>query len=363
MNIKIGLISIGLLCGVGLTQPAAARNIHVCPTCAHTSIQSAVDDAVSDDIIYVAAGRYSENITIQEKALTLIGAGGGSNGTSEVIAAGRGPVFVLGSGISHSMSHLITIQGFTIAHGTHPGGTGVGGGVQVREGAYLHLLSSTVIQSSARMGGGVGVNSLGAPETTIIGCLIDGNVATGTTTSNASGGGVVVLSGSSVSIQESIITRNRAINGGGVSGELGSILNITNTTVSDNVAFSESSGPTEGAGGGLHSRADITIAGSIFVDNAAYGKQGGGGILIDVDGPRLHNIAGTIIARNSVPGGGVGGGIAAYGDNPARRLPLQNVYVVENLGGGGLWSAVTLVLTNTTIKDNVGGDLCNAGTC
>ena len=52
-----GWMSIALLCGIGLSDVAGARNIHVCATCAHTSIQSAVNDAASGDVIYVAAGR------------------------------------------------------------------------------------------------------------------------------------------------------------------------------------------------------------------------------------------------------------------------------------------------------------------
>jgi hypothetical protein len=372
-------MSIALLCGIGLSDFAGARNIHVCATCAHTSIQSAVNDAASGDVVYVAAGLYTENVTIEGKQLTLIGAGASttgvpglihpSAGVSEVIAAGEGPVFTLGTSTFSFERPLITIQGFTIMNGHHLRGTGIGGGVQVRAGAYLHLLDSIVTQNTAASGGGIGVDSpggAGAFETTIIGCLIDDNTATTSISSYAPGGGIAVLESSYVSIQHSIVTRNQSTSGGGVSSAVGSTLTMADTTVSNNTAAIVHTpyGPIEGAGGGLQISGDFAISGSFFVDNTAYGEDGGGGIEIYFTAWRNHTISSTIIARNSVPFAGAGGGIAAYatGDS-SMKLILNQVYVVENLGGGGLWSTVPLTLTDTTVKDNIGGDVCRNGIC
>ena len=87
MNIRMTLM---LLTTAGATHVVVANNIHVCPTCAHTTIQSAVNDAVSNDLITIAAGRYTENVTIEGKSLILQGAAGGLSGVTEVYAAGRG---------------------------------------------------------------------------------------------------------------------------------------------------------------------------------------------------------------------------------------------------------------------------------
>src|SRR5256885_1633039 len=137
------------LCAASYASGAAANTIHVCSTCAHTLIQAAVNDAASGDVIEIAAGRYVENVTIAGKALALTGQ---SAGSTFVYAAGRGPVFTLGSGLPADPALLITIRGVTISHGNHTGGTGVGGGVQVRAGAYLHLEKSTVTENTATLG-------------------------------------------------------------------------------------------------------------------------------------------------------------------------------------------------------------------
>jgi hypothetical protein len=139
-----------------------------------------VNDAASGDVISIAAGHYIENVTIEGKRLTLQGAAGGTLGVSEAYGRDRGPVFTLGSGVAGATPELIEIHNLVISHGNHTGGTGVGGGVQVRAGAYLHLYESTVTQNLAMQGGGIGVNSPGAPESLISGCLIDGNTANGT---------------------------------------------------------------------------------------------------------------------------------------------------------------------------------------
>ena len=77
-----------------------------------------------------------------------------SGGATEVTGTGgHGPVFVLGSG-ADSDYREVDIQYLTISNGDHQTGTGVGGGVQVRRGAFLHLLGSVVTHNSALFGGG-----------------------------------------------------------------------------------------------------------------------------------------------------------------------------------------------------------------
>jgi len=67
-----------------------------------------------------------------------------ASGDTINIAAGRGPVFTLVSAVAAGPPVLISIQGLTISHGNHSGGTGAGGGVQVN----LALQKSYVIQNN-----------------------------------------------------------------------------------------------------------------------------------------------------------------------------------------------------------------------
>jgi hypothetical protein len=371
-------LSILLLSSFGFSHAIGATTIQVCSTCTYSSIQSAVDAASSGDTINIAAGRYVENVVIAEKQLTLIGAGGvfsyctypqstrieSACGVSLVSASptSTSPVFALGSGVTGDTPQLITIQGLTIAHGMHPGGSGVGGGVQVRAGAYLHLSNSIVAGNSAITGGGIGVNTPGAPETTIRNCLIDGNGAYVTLGYNGGyplsgggtyGGGIAVLKGSTVSIQNSTITRNLANDGGGIYLDSGGSLTMTGTTLSENTANGYVAGgyPEGASGGGIESFGDFAITGSSITGNTGLGDNGGGGLMLYLPSGSHVSITRTIIDRNIASTNGAGGGLAVSG--PANStLDLVKDFVVENQNGGVLNYGVNLVETDTLIEDN-----------
>jgi hypothetical protein len=369
MNIWKSLIVIAVL---ALCQTVAANTIHVCPTCSHTIIQAAVNDALSGDTVMIAAGSFAENVTIEGKKLTLQGAVGGTSGLTEVHAVGAHPVFTLGSGVAGATPELIEIHNLVISGGNHTGGTGVGGGVQVRAGAYLHLYDSAVTQNVAPRGAGIGVDSPGAPQTLISGCQIDHNNANG---KYQGGGGISIGTGSAVSIQGSTVTQNVSFDGGGALSDTGSQLTITDSIFSGNTSlvFGTKVGPTGGGGGGLYTNGSLSISGGTFVNNIADGEgQGGGGLTIFLAPGDTHVIANTIIAHNGLTTDeleGLGGGIAAFGGAPQSNsvLTLNSVYVVENTaapnGGGGIFTdGVTLALANTTVKDNVGGQICDNNT-
>jgi hypothetical protein len=353
---------------------ATANTIHVCSTCAHTTIQTAVNDAASGDTIAIGAGRYSENITVEGKQLILQGAAGGTDGVSEVNGAARGPVFTLGSGVTGDTPHLIEIHNLTISQGNHTSGTGQGGGVQVRAGAYLHLYNSTVTQNYALSAAGVSVNTPGAPVTLISGCIIDSNQTPISVRShNYVGGGVGVFGGSSVSVQASTITHNLSNDGGGLYADVGTQLTVDGSTFSENAA-QPSDGPYGqggGGGGGLESYGGFTISNSSFVDNLGTGPNGGGGLFFVMTAGDTHVISNTIVARNNNVAGslsgtieGPGGGIAAVGQNTANpsTMTLISSFIVQNLAEGGLWydrSSTSVSLNNTVVLGNSGGQVCD----
>ena len=358
--------TVATLAGLILAPAASAAALHVCPTgCAFSTIQSAVDVAASGDVIQIAAGRYVEKVNIIGKRLTLSGDSGG--GVTEVVGTGgHGPVFVLGSG-TESDYQEVDIQYLTISNGNHQTGTGVGGGVQVRRGAFLHLLGSVVTHNSALFGGGIGVNTPGGPATTVTGCLIDDNVST--SSQSLGGGGVVAVQGSTVVIQHSTVTRNQAFNGGGIYTDIGTHVTVGETTVSENSVSQVHVhlGFVGGVGGGLYANSNLTISDSIIAHNAATGQELalGGGIFILLGS--TQTITHTVIAHNAATGpagSGDGGGIFTASENAHDTLALTKVYVIENEASpgsaGGISNQGTLLLAGTVIKDNSGFN-CKGG--
>jgi hypothetical protein len=361
---NVGLITV-LIAGGSWFGTATAATLQVCSSCGHTTIQGAVDAAASNDVINIAAGHYFENITIAGKSLTLTGSGGGANGETLVSAAGRGPVFTLGSGAAGDTNQLISISGITVSGGNHLGGTGVGGGIQVRAGAYLHLSNTIVTQNYAVYGGGIGVDSPGAPPTTLSNCLVSDNTSPGTPRGFGPGGGIAVRAGSFLSIDQSTISRNQGRSGGGVWTDAGSQLVMTNTTVAGNTSSPHVSGqgPTDGDGGGLDANGDFSISDSFFINNTSLGVDGGGGIAIVVSDSGPHTITRSTITHNTVVAGnsgGDGGGIYAYATISGGSYSLTNSYIEQNLAGFGVWNeeGVTLNNSGTWIIDNAGGNLC-----
>ena len=73
--------------------------------------------------------------------------------------------------------------------------------------------------------------------------------------------------------------------------------------------------------------------------------------------------------KTSTPafGAGIGVGVVVNNTDPVQQtLTLNSDYIVENLEFGGLWiEGVALSSANTTVKDNIGGQICPSadGTC
>lgn len=365
--------SLMLLVAAASAQVAFANNIHVCASCAHRTIQSAVNDAVTNDLITIAAGRYDENITIEGKGLKLQGSTVPGKPT-EVAAAGRGPVFTLGTGVAGATPESIVINNLTITGGNHTGGTGAGGGVQVRAGAYLTMDSSVITQNVATKGGGVAVDSPGSPPSTITRSQIAGNSA-GLGNFGGPGGGVFVGAGSTAFINSCIITGNTSTDGGGVFADVNTSLYVAESTISNNVSQPPAirQGPTAGGGGGLELAGSFSVRNSNVSSNLALGPTGGGAMYISMNAGTVHQIDSTIIARNDLRtspnafGQGIGAGVVANNTDPVQQtLTLTSDYIVENQEFGGLWiEGVALSSSNTTVKDNIGGQICSSaeGTC
>jgi fibronectin-binding autotransporter adhesin len=90
----------------------------------------------------------------------------------------------------------------------------------------------------------------------------------------------------------------------------------------------------------------------------------GAGIGVDSPGAPQTLISGCQIDHNNANGKFQGGGGISVGTGSV--VSIQGSTVTQNVsfaGGGGIFTdGVTLALTNTTVKDNVGGQICDNNT-
>jgi hypothetical protein len=185
-------------------------------------IQNGVLLAYQGGKVNVAAGLYKENVVINDKRLSIIGAGQGNTIVDGSLGApGSGSVFYVGSGSDVDLSGM-TIQGGTGSFVT----TFISEGGGICNLGILKVSSSTISHNSANYGGGVNNHGIA----TIIDSTISSNVAT-------SDGGGIDNEGGIVTITDSTISSNEATGfGGGIINIEGDLLIDGNTKIRYNQA-------------------------------------------------------------------------------------------------------------------------------
>ncbi len=168
----------------------------------------------------------------------------------------------------------------TLTDATVTGNVATGGGGGIRTSGTMTVADSDISGNSATTsGGGIANDGTGA-ILTVTGTTIDGNAAT------TEGGGISTTLSATADIQHSSITRNTANAGAGLSNA--GTLDITNTTVSANVAVAQ--------GGGILTSGALTVDhATISTNNAGVTGEGGG---IRVIGAPAVMLTGTILSGN-----------------------------------------------------------------
>ncbi|MCP4539356.1 MAG: hypothetical protein GY832_19645 [Chloroflexi bacterium] len=333
----------------------------------YRDIQSAIDDDQCQTI-YVNPGHYHENVDIT-RTVTLLGSPGVT-----VDGDGLDSVFTIHSGVT------VTIENMAITNGLdNEGGC-------IQNSGTLMLYNASLEFCEARNYGGGIYNS---------GTLLMENVQVSTSQA-LYGGGIYSVSGSPVSISDSLIFNNQAAYiGGGIAGkdnhsppegrividnsqimenqanfggglwvaDLAECI-IANSEIDLNTASDDGGGiyaydaplfikdtlvthnHASGEGGGIFARSNLAMIHTTLEYNHA---DGGGGGLSSVGGDTV--ITATTISRNTAPNGGgmqTGGNIQAS---------IENSTIISNTAsnsGGGLYidygGAITI--TDSTIQDN-----------
>ncbi len=262
------------------------------------TIQSGIDVAYVGDTVLVADGTYTgdgnRDISFNGKAITVMSEHGAEH--CVIDSGGSEEENHRGFYLHNGEGNLSVIQGFKIQNGykSPPGTDQAGGGIYCDQ-ASPTIQNCIITQNKAYYGGGI-FSDHSSPI--IIDCIISGNIADIDGSANSIGGGINIYSGSPT-LTNCTITGNSAGRGGGISFYNTSISSVTNCTITENNGYD---------GGGLflvNSSPDITDC-VISENRADYG----GGILCEESSLTLRNCSFT---RNSAVNGG---GIYTYDGSP-----------------------------------------------
>lgn len=198
------------------------------------------------------------------------------------------------------ISNALAASSLTVDNSVFSGNTG--GAIANRQGT-MEISGSTFTNNAGFDGGGAirNFNVL-----TVTNSTFTGNNATGANASQVGQGcGGAIYNTFQLTINNSLMTGNSAANsGGGICfinpNSAVPFLNVTNTTISGNLANSITT-TSGGVGGGIakDSPGSATVTASTIVGNRVNGINGGG-IFLDGGSLTLHN---SIIANNTAVAG------------------------------------------------------------
>jgi hypothetical protein len=186
---------------------------------------------------------------------------------------------------------------------------------------------------------------------------------------SASGGAIIVNTGTTLTLNNSTVSNNTCYQGGGIIN--GGTLTLNNSTVTSNSAAGNYGGgiynigsislnnskvsgnSSSGDGGGIWSQGTLSLTNSTLSGNSS--TTFGGGIACTL-GSRL-TINNCTLSGNSantnVAGGGDGGGIYNLGTMAVNNSTLSSNSASSTIqGGGGIFNQGTSTLTNCTLSGN-----------
>jgi hypothetical protein len=315
-----------LLCGLALllaVGPAGARTIAVPED--HATIRAAMSAAEAGDIILVGCGTYREHDLVVKAGVSLW------SGTLQpdcvtIDARGRGRVLVFQPG-----AEAASVVGVTLRGGRSDGD----GGAILCQDTAPRLARCNVLDSRARRGGGLYVGGDAAPV--LEDCVIRGNTAL------LHGGGVAWNTPASGRLVRGTIQENRALAGGGLAVLRGEALILDEVTLSDNAAGGSGGGVWVGAGAPelLH---------CLLIGN--HGGLAGGAVSIGGGSPRLVSCT---LADNAAES--TGGGVLVREATPLidRTIVAFNTATAVAVQDGG-----RPVLTQSNLWGHPGGDWIGA---
>jgi hypothetical protein len=169
------------------------------------------------------------------------------------------------------------------------------------------------------------------------------------------GGGINNGFRATLTVSDSTLTNNQAVEGGAIFN-VGGVVSVLNSTISGNRA--------QTGGGILSGGGTLVVSGSTISNNSTFGAAfAGGGGIYNVGG-RL-TVSGSRLSGNTVdaPSGGGGGIYNCCGTVVSvSDSTISGNTVSANYGGGGILNlGGSFTFTNTTVVDNI-PDNCSPST-
>ena len=273
------------------------------------TINGAIGKATDGETLKVATGTYTDSgteVVLINKSMTLYGGWDASftaqNGMSTVDGQSARQGIVINSGTTVVIDHFTVQNGFS---------SGDGGGIYIEGEPTLN--NSTVKGNSASQYGG-GISSRGSGALTISNSTISGNRAGG-------GGGVMASGGTLMTLNNSSVINNYSTaDGAGIL--VSQNLVLINSAIKDNIS-------SETGGGifiyGTHS---LTLNNTTVTGNQAV--NGGGINLYNYSGsyPQETTILNSTVSNNTAQ---TGGGINMEHSSPARIVTVRNSIIANNI--------------------------------
>jgi hypothetical protein len=334
----------------------------VAPNCAVATIQQGITLVDIGGTLVVGAGTYAENISVS-KGLTLLGVGAGSTiidggGSSRVVyvypnidvtissVTIRNGAGYTGAGIFVAGNNVFTLTNSTVSNNTSCVGCS-GGGIYLPSNVTAVISGCSFVDNAA--GGNADGGAIWSQRNTL---TVIGSTFTGNHSSGRGGAIHSALSGSALTVIESVFSNNTVT--GTVNASGGAIWHDTGTLVISNTTIVNNS--TSNVGGGIATSGGTAhIYGSTIAGNSAINTT------VSCYGGGIRNYLTTLLIEDSVVrdnwvsgDDSLGGGIFSDGPTTLDRVTVSGNS--SNYYSGGIHSQDPLTLTNVTISGNSAAD-------
>ena len=354
-------LAAAMLVAFGTSGDVAADNVIV-DTCddsafpSGTSLRQAISLANDNDNVDLS-GLQCSTLTLQQGELTV------EQNTLGLLGPVDHELTINAHGDSRAINHLGTgtlyIQYLSVAYGAASGAAESGG--CILSSGTLNLLHSTISHCAAgHFGGGAYATNIQAAYMRISGnsankgagvAAAEVSIDHGEVTDNhaiADGGGIQGFS--KVTLNDSILTMNTAVNGGAAYSA--DRMYLTRDTISGNAAVT-------GYGGGVYTRFGghgiphlLKITDSTIDHNVSRYRGGGvHGSIVEMVG---STISGNTTGINSEPFSGQGGGVSCYDITMKNSTVVGNTDLRPGSEVGGVQARYATIISSIIANNNGG---------